>query len=139
MDKRIEQIRENEKKSHTEIYSRDELYTSGGWLHKPIKTIKEITPLFKEYKKLNVLDLGCGVGRNSIFIAQEYQNIDCIVECVDILEIAIEKLYSNANIYHVSSHIHGVVKSIEEYDIPRENGISALKSSVVSFVARKKN
>lgn len=61
LDKRIEQIRESEKKSHIEMYSNDELYKSGSWLNKPIKTIKEITPLFKDYKKLNVLDLGCGV------------------------------------------------------------------------------
>lgn len=120
MDKRIEKIRESEKKSHTEMYTNDELYKSGSWLNKPIKTIKEITPLFKEYKKLNVLDLGCGVGRNSIFVAQEYKNIDCMVECVDILEIAIEKLYSNANTYNVSSCIQGVVKPIEEYDIQRD-------------------
>lgn len=120
MDKRIEQIRESEKKSHIEMYSNDELYKSGSWLNKPIKTIKEITPLFKAYQKLNVLDLGCGVGRNSIFVAQEYKNIDCVIECVDILEIAIEKLYSNADKYNVSSCIHGYVEPIEKYDIQRD-------------------
>jgi len=120
MDKRIEQIRESEKKSHIEMYSNDELYKSGSWLNKPIKTIKDIMPLFKEYKQLSVLDLGCGVGRNSIFVAKEYPNIDCMVDCVDILEIAIEKLYSNAKEHNVESSICGVVKPIEEYDIPRD-------------------
>ncbi len=141
MDKRIEQIRESEKKSHTEMYSNDELYKSGSWLNKPIKTIKEITPLFKDYKKINVLDLGCGVGRNSIYIAQEYKDIDCVIECVDILEIAIEKLYSNANEYNVSSNICGVVKPIEEYDIQKDKydfiiAVSALEhvESKTSFI-----
>jgi len=141
LDKRIEQIRESEKKSHTEMYSNDELYKSGSWLNKPIKTIKEITPLFKDYKKLNVLDLGCGVGRNCIYIAQEYKDIDCVVECVDILEIAIEKLYSNANEYNVSSNICGVVKSIEEYDVQKDKydfiiAVSALEhvESKTSFI-----
>ena len=101
MDKRIKEIRESEKKSHTEMYSSEELYKSGSWLNKPIKTIKEIVPLFKEYKKLNVLDLGCGIGRNSIFVAQQYQHIDCSIDCVDILEIAIEKLYLNAKVCFV--------------------------------------
>lgn len=141
LDKRIEQIRESEKKSHTEMYSNDELYKSGSWLNKPIKTIKEITPLFKDYKKINVLDLGCGVGRNSIYIAQEYKDIDCVIECVDILEIAIEKLYSNANEYNVSSNICGVVKPIEEYDIQKDKydfiiAVSALEhvESKTSFI-----
>ena len=117
MNNRIRQIRESEKKSHIEMYSNDELYKTGSWLKKPIKTIQEIIPLFKDYKELNVLDLGCGVGRNSISIAQEYKNADCIIECVDILELAIEKLYSNANEYGVSSNIRGIVKPIEDYVI----------------------
>lgn len=117
MNNRIRQIRESEKKSHIEMYSNDELYKTGSWLKKPIKTIQEIIPLFKDYKELNVLDLGCGVGRNSNSIAQEYKNADCIIECVDILELAIEKLYSNANEYGVSSNIRGIVKPIEDYVI----------------------
>ena len=96
MDNRVKRIRESEKKSHIEMYSNDELYKTNSWLSKPIKTIQEIIPLFQNYKELNVLDLGCGVGRNSVFIAQEYQNIDCMIECVDILELAIQKLYCNA-------------------------------------------
>ncbi len=67
MDNRIKVIRESEKKSHIEMYSNDELYQPGSWLNRPIKTIKEIVPLFGEYRRLRVLDLGCGVGRNSIF------------------------------------------------------------------------
>lgn len=117
MDNRIKVIRESEKKSHIEMYSNDELYQPGSWLNRPIKTIKELVPLFGEYRRLRVLDLGCGVGRNSIFIAQEYKDTDCVVECVDILELAIEKLSFNAEKYGVSEHIRGIVKPIEEYAI----------------------
>lgn len=141
MDKRIQQIRESEKKSHIEMYSNEKLYKSDSWLKKPIKTIREITPLFKEYNKLNVLDLGCGVGRNSIYVAQEYKNIDCVVECVDILEIAIEKLNANAAEYQVSSNVRGIVKTIENYSIQADNydliiAVSALEhiDSKSSFV-----
>ena len=120
MDNRIKQIRESEKKSHIEMYSNDELYQLGSWLTRPIKTIKEIVPLFEGYEKLRVLDLGCGVGRNSIFIAEEFKETDCIVECVDILELAIDKLMFNAEKYGVSGQIRGIVKSIEEYEISED-------------------
>ena len=120
MDSRIKQIRESEKKSHIEMYSTEELYKSESWLKKPSKTVQELIPMFEDYKKINVLDLGCGVGRNSIPIACEYKNVDCIVDCVDILELAIEKLYANADTHGVSSSIHGVVKSIEEFAIKED-------------------
>lgn len=115
MDNRIKQIRESEKKSHIEMYSNEELYKSDSWLKKPIKTVQELIPMFEDYKKINVLDLGCGVGRNSIPIACKYKNVDCTVDCVDILELAIEKLYANAKEYDVHSNIHGVVNTIEEF------------------------
>lgn len=60
------QIRESERKSHIEMYSNSELFKEGSWLRKPIKTILNLLPEFKDYKELNVLDLGCGVGRNCI-------------------------------------------------------------------------
>lgn len=120
MDNRIKQIRESEKKSHIEMYSNEELYKSDSWLKKPIKTVQELIPLFHDYEKLTVLDLGCGVGRNSIPIAYEYKDIACSIDCVDILDLAIEKLYVNAKEYVVQSNIHGVVNTIEEFAV-KEN------------------
>ncbi len=117
MDKRIKQIRESEMKSHIEMYSSEELYKSDSWLKKPIKTLKELMPLFKDYNRLRVLDLGCGIGRNSIFVAQEFRRIDCTVECVDYLDIAISKLNENASGYQLTSNIRGIVSTIEEYPI----------------------
>ena len=120
MNERIIRIRESERKSHTEIYTNEKLYSSDSWLQKPIKTVKEISTLFEEYNDLKVLDLGCGVGRNSIYIAEKFRDINCIVDCVDLLEIAIEKLILNADEHSVAAKINGVVKSIEEYEI-KEN------------------
>lgn len=117
---RLRYIRESERKSHEEMYSNEELFQEGSWLQKPIKTILELIPLFEDYKEFNVLDLGYGVGRNCIHIAQHYSNIMCSIDCVDILELAIEKLGMNAINYGVSENINGVVNSIEDYLI-REN------------------
>lgn len=79
-----------------------------------------------------MLDLGCGIGRNCIAVAQFYKNITCNVNCVDLLELAIEKLNENAKIHDVSTQIHGIVQAIEEYQIEKEKydfimAISALE------------
>ncbi len=143
MNERILRIRESERKSHTEIYTNEKLYSSDSWLQKPIKTVKDIVPLFEDYNELRVLDLGCGVGRNSIFIAEKFKKINCIADCVDLLEIAIEKLTKNADERDVASCINGIVKSIEEFYI-KENyydfimAVSALEhtDSFDSFVKK---
>lgn len=119
-DIRLKQIRESEKQSHIEMYSNSELYKEGSWLRKPIKTILDIIPLFADTPELNVLDLGCGVGRNCIAIAQHFKTIPCKIDCVDILNLAIEKLYDNAKELGVASSINGIVDTIENFPI-KEN------------------
>lgn len=120
-DNRLRQIRQSERKSHIEMYSNDELYKGGSWLRRPIKTVLELIPLFEEHEEINVLDLGCGVGRNCICIAQHYHDKVCKIDCVDILDLAIEKLYANAEEYGVASNICGIVKPIEDYSIKESN------------------
>lgn len=117
MDSRISRIRQNEKKSHTEVYTKEKLYDSDTWLRKPIKTVEELVPLFADYEEVRILDLGAGIGRNSIFLAQELKENNCNIDCVDILEIAVEILVSNAEQYDVSGNICGIIKPIEEYKI----------------------
>ena len=74
---RIARIRESEKKSHTEIYSNEKLYSSDSWLSKPIKTVRDVSELFSGYDTIHVLDLGAGVGRNSIYLAEKFKSKDC--------------------------------------------------------------
>lgn len=112
---RLQQIRESERKSHIEMYSNEELFGEGSWLQKPIRTVLSLMPLFRDYRELHVLDIGCGVGRNCIAIAREYQDIPCEIDCVDILELAIEKLLQNARKHGVENAIRGVVLPIEAY------------------------
>jgi len=121
MDDRLQQIRASEEKSHTEMYSNNQLYQCNSWLKKPIKTVQELIPLFSTYKRLRVLDLGCGVGRNCIEIASKYKQIDCKIDGVDILLLAIEKLNENAMEQNVSENVCGIVSSIEEYIIPNNS------------------
>ena len=118
MDIKTKQIRENERLSHTEIYTKEKLYDTDTWLKKPIKTIQEIVPLFSGCQELRILDLGCGVGRNSIFLAEKLvAENGCRIDCVDILDIAIYKLNQYALEYGVSDNINGIVSSIEDFII----------------------
>ena len=119
METRIEKIRESERQSHSEIYSKEILYNSDSWLKKPIKTVQDIVTYFADYDALHVLDLGCGVGRNSIFIAEWFSEKKCLIDCVDILEIAIEKLLTNAQECGVTESINGYVDAIEHYQIKK--------------------
>lgn len=116
-NERLSQIREAERASHLEIYSTAELYEKGSWLQKPIKTVLDLLPVFANHQALRALDLGSGVGRNSIAVALEYRHIDCKVECVDILEYSIERLRQNAVKYEVEKEIEGIVSPIENYVI----------------------
>ena len=142
-ENRLKQIRESEKQSHIEMYSNSELYKEGSWLRKPIKTVLDIIPLFKNYSELNVLDLGCGVGRNCVAIAQSFKNTPCKIDCVDILDLAIEKLYENAEELGVAPSINGIVESIENYPVGENKydlvlAVSALEhiDSEQSFISK---
>ncbi len=113
----INSIREAEKKSHTEIYSTAKLFESGSWLQKPVKTVVDLLEYFKDYCKLDVLDLGCGVGRNCIPIARRFKDIDCNIDCIDILDFAIKELTKNSINYGVDKIINGIVSSIDDFKI----------------------
>lgn len=41
------------------------------WLKKPVPFIVDSLSLFREYRTRTFLDLGCGVGRNSIYLGKE--------------------------------------------------------------------
>lgn len=139
----IQSIRESERNSHIELYSSEELYKEGSWLNKPVKTVTDLFPLFDGCKDFRALDLGSGVGRNSIAVAKQFRDISCRVDCVDILEIAIEKLLENAKRFGVEKCIRGSVCPIEDFTIVSNSydlilAISALEhiDSKESFVKK---
>jgi 2-polyprenyl-3-methyl-5-hydroxy-6-metoxy-1,4-benzoquinol methylase len=117
---RIEHIRAEEKRYHNSCYENHHLYEAGTWLHKPVNTIIDVLEQFKQYEVLTVLDLGSGIGRNSIPIAESLKDRSGKVVCVDILESAIEKLKANCAKFGVLPYIEGRLSDIESFEIGLE-------------------
>ncbi|WP_026909179.1 class I SAM-dependent methyltransferase [Paucisalibacillus globulus] len=120
---RIQKIRKEEKVYHDYCYENYRLFESGTWLHKPVKTVMDILPAFEDYESVNVLDLGSGVGRNSIPIAgwlRESGKTGQVV-CVDLLDSAIEKLTRYSKEFDVTNIIHPIKSSIESFVIPESS------------------
>ena len=116
MDDRIKRIRKEEARSHRELYEKEALYAGESWLKKPVATVMELLGHFDDREQVRILDLGCGVGRNAIALALQLGE-RCRVDCVDLLEVAIEKLSENAKAYGVEDRIRGVVSPIESFPI----------------------
>ena len=131
-DQRLEKIRRAEAYSHTEAYHKLNLFEPGSWLSKPVPSVMELIPNFLSYRQFRGLDLGCGVGRNCIPVLQELANIPCVMDCVDILPLAIEKLRENGEKYRVSHAINGIVCPADRYPIGKDRydlilGLSVLE------------
>ena len=137
MNDRLKEIRKAEAESHTEAYTNHALFSTGSWLAKPVKTVLDLLSLFDGYKEFRGLDLGSGVGRNSIPVAQHFKDIPCLVDCVDILELAIEKLNENAEQYGVINNIQGIISSIDDYEINVDSYDLIMAASALEHIASR--
>ena len=132
---RLDEIRKAEAESHTQAYTNHSLFSPGSWLAKPVKTVMDLLPLFEGYTNFRALDLGSGVGRNCIPVAQRFSGIPCRVDCVDILELAIAKLNENALQYGVADCVQGIVSSIDDYEIAADSYDLILAVSALEHIA----
>ena len=135
LNERINHIRKAEAASHTQAYTSHALYSPGSWLAKPVKTVMELLPLFEGYTQFAALDLGSGVGRNCIPVAQHFSGIPCRVDCVYILELAIAKLNENALQYGVENCIRGIVSAIDDYEITADSYDLIMAISALEHIA----
>lgn len=114
---RIKYIRQEEKKYHDLCYEQYKLFETGSWLYKPVKTVMDLMEYFEGQNNLQVLDLGSGVGRNSIPIAQIIKNNNGTVTCVDLLDSALTKLQIYSKEHDVFEVIKTEQAAIENYYI----------------------
>lgn len=118
---KIEYIRSEEKKYHDFFYENNQLFEEGSWLSKPVKTVIDLLPLLNQKQPIQILDLGCGVGRNSIPLAQAIQENNGKVVCVDLLDSALRKLTDYCKDYNVEETIEMEKADIGDYQI-KSNG-----------------
>ncbi|OAB30632.1 methyltransferase [Paenibacillus macquariensis subsp. defensor] len=117
---RVAYIRTEEKKYHDFCYENYDLFEPGSWLHKPVKTVIELVEEYDDSEYLSVLDLGSGVGRNSIPIAETMKNRKGKVVCIDLLESAIDKLHDYSKSFGVDKFIDTRLSDIEQFTIRQE-------------------
>ncbi|PZE21354.1 class I SAM-dependent methyltransferase [Paenibacillus xerothermodurans] len=114
---RLELIRKEEKKYHEKCFENYKLYEKGSWLHQPVPVIMEYASRLSLGQPVQILDLGCGVGRNSIPLAKMAMPSGGRVHCVDLLEVAVEKLREYAKQFQVQPAITADTADIGEIAI----------------------
>ncbi|AIQ58671.1 class I SAM-dependent methyltransferase [Paenibacillus borealis] len=117
---RIAHIRSEEKQYHDYCYDTYDLFKPGSWLHRPVATVINLLEKYKEQEYLSVLDLGSGIGRNSIPIAESLKHRNGKVVCVDLLESAIDKLYRYSQEFGVEQYIVPRLSDIEQFTIEQD-------------------
>ena len=118
-DKRSEQrnAQEESDRFHTDYYLTHDLFQQGTWLEKPNSRIMEIGSLLVNQERVRALDLGAGVGRNAIPFARLFADGAATVDCVDIIDVAVEKLRANALAQGVSRAINPILSNVADFPI----------------------
>ncbi|MBU9722838.1 MULTISPECIES: class I SAM-dependent methyltransferase [Bacillaceae] len=132
---RVQYIRNAEKKYHDACYENYRLFQKGSWLYKPVKTVMDILPIFDGKEGLKVLDLGAGVGRNSIPVAEKIKDAGGKVVCVDLLDSAIEKLMEYSKEFNVENAIQPIKSDIGRYQIEKSEYDYIIAVSSLEHVA----
>lgn len=114
---RIKSIREAEKNYHDYCYDQYSLFTEGSWLHKPVKTVLDYMDFLEGIEEVKILDLGSGIGRNSIPMAQKLDKVKVV--CVDILDSAIQKLSLYSQRFGVEDRIYPIKEDIACFEIQK--------------------
>lgn len=134
---KLEYIRNEEKKYHDSCYEHYKLFEEGSWLYKPVKTVIDVLPLLDK-DQIKVLDLGCGVGRNSIPIAEAIKDRNGKIVCVDLLDSALEKLGQYRQEFDVQQVIELEKADIGDYQIKKADFDLIIAVSSLEHVASEK-
>ncbi|KOY13390.1 class I SAM-dependent methyltransferase [Paenibacillus xylanivorans] len=123
---------------HSNFYQNNELFASGTWMARPMPMVMDMLERLLTHKtELRVLDLGCGVGRHTIPIAQRLGQTNSEVIGVDLLDEAVDGLRKYAKEYQVD-HIVQVEKAdVEHYAIEPDHFDYIAACSCLEHVSNK--
>jgi cyclopropane fatty-acyl-phospholipid synthase-like methyltransferase len=114
----FDEARKAEANYHKELYEDNEILEPGTWMSKPIPLVMELLDrLLQQNTHVNVLDLGCGAGRNTIPIAIALKETRSKVIGLDLLDEAVAKLRENAEEYGVADIIEAEKSDAENAEI----------------------
>lgn len=117
----FDEARKAEANYHKDLYADNEILEPGTWMSKPIPIVMELLDRLLQHKKhVNVLDLGCGAGRNTIPIAIALKGTRSKVIGLDLLDEAVAKLRENAEEYGVADRIEADKSDAEHAEIKED-------------------
>lgn len=105
----FERARQETLQYHKAYYSRFKLFEKDSWLENPDQPLMRLLDYLEG--KIEILDLGCGVGRNAIPMAQALQksNKTATITAVDVLAESIDLLKEYASTYKVENIIEAAL------------------------------
>jgi 2-polyprenyl-3-methyl-5-hydroxy-6-metoxy-1,4-benzoquinol methylase len=118
---RLQHIRKEERKYHEDCFENHRLYGSDSWLSEPVDLVMDYADKLEVKNEVRMLDLGCGVGRHSIPLAQKIRERGGEIICVDLLAKALEKLNEYSERYGVADTIQTEQSDISDYRIEPES------------------
>jgi len=117
-EEQFEAARQAEAGYHSNFYKNNELFEEGTWMSRPMPMVMEMLERLLVHKQqLRVLDLGCGVGRHTIPIAQRLSDTNSEVIGVDLLDEAVDGLRKYAKQYEVDHIVQAEKADVEHYRI----------------------
>lgn len=147
---RLERARLETANYHKHYYSQHKLFEEKSWLAQPdaglMKLLEEklasgSDPSRRHQSKWRILDLGCGVGRNAVPMAQALHKaqIEAEIIAVDLLNQSIELLTQNGAKHQVGHLIKGIVADNDEFVIEPQSYDLIAAISVIEHCAGKAN
>ena len=150
----LARARQETEKYHRDYYKKHKLFEQGSWLAKPDQDSMEVLEELLKNKLLEnklsaktddefrVIDLGAGVGRNSIAMAMQIEKqmgprAKARVVCVDVLAESIEILKGNATTYDVEHIIDARVANNDDLLVQPETYDLALAISCLEHCSSK--
>lgn len=134
----ISKKNEENNRYYQNFYSSHTLFRKGSWIEKPEERLIQLVKDHLVTKKnVRVLDLGGGVGRNAIPIAQLIASNGGIVECVDFIPMSIEKLREYSKNYGVEKTVVGIVGDAETYPVTKHHYDLIISCSVLMHFSSK--